>query len=67
MDCNKHLYKECLKTRDHINHHKNNIIEIKPSKKLKIIENIIKIYDEKKENLEKEKLKKNLEMKNKIK
>ena len=29
IDCNKHLCKECLKTRDHINHRKNSIIETK--------------------------------------
>ena len=27
FDCNIHLCKECLKTRNHINHRKNNIIE----------------------------------------
>ena len=38
LDCNKHLCKECLKTRDHINHRKNSIIEIQPNKnELKII------------------------------
>ena len=59
LDCNRHLCKECLKTRDHVNHQKSGIIEIKPSKKeLKIIDDIIKFYDEKIENLEKEKLKK---------
>ena len=30
FDCKKHLCKDCLKTRDHIYHNKNNIIEIQP-------------------------------------
>ena len=32
-DCNKHLCKECLITRDHIDHSKYNIIEYQPNKK----------------------------------
>ena len=32
FDCNHHLCEECLKSRSHINHMKNNIIEIKPIK-----------------------------------
>ena len=30
LDCNRHLCEECLKSRTHINHNKNNLIEIKP-------------------------------------
>ena len=30
FDCKCHLCEECLKKRNHINHRKNNIIEIKP-------------------------------------
>lgn len=30
FDCNKHLCKECLITREHFYHNKNSIIEIKP-------------------------------------
>ena len=33
LDCNRHLCKECLKTRDHIYHQKNSLIEIQPNKK----------------------------------
>ena len=43
FDCNRHLCKECLKTRTHLNHIKNNIIEIEPIKEeLNIIKEIIK-------------------------
>jgi len=48
FDCNKHLCKECLKTRDHIYHNKNNIIEIQPiNTEINAIKQIIKYYDEK--------------------
>ena len=68
LDCNKHLCKECLKTRNHIGHHKKIIIEMKPSQKeLNIIDNIIKFYEEKISNLEKEKFIKIKELKNKLK
>ena len=44
-DCKCHLCNECLKTRIHINHKKNNIIEIKPiDKELKIVEKVISDY-----------------------
>ena len=57
IDCNKHLCKECIKTRNHTNHNKRIIIEIQPNKKeLNIIGNIIKFYEDKKNNLEKDKL-----------
>jgi hypothetical protein len=67
IDCNIHLCKECLKLRNHINHIKNNIIEIQPNKKeLKLIEDIIKYFEGKIENLEKEKLKSAKKLNNKI-
>ena len=48
IDCNKHLCKECIKTRNHTNHNKRIIIEIQPNKKeLNIIGNIIKFYEDK--------------------
>ena len=48
FDCNKHLCRECLKTRDHIYHNKNNIIEIQPiNTEINAIKQIIKYYDEK--------------------
>ena len=59
FDCNLHLCKECLKTRKHINHNKNNIIEIQPTKEeLDIIKEVIEDYnirinDLKKENFNK--------------
>jgi hypothetical protein len=72
FDCNRNLCKQCLKSRIHINHNKNNIIEIQPiEEELNLIEEIIKYYKNKVENLmvEKmnmiEKLKKSLEEKKK--
>ena len=68
LDCNKHLCKECLKTRNHIDHNKKIIIEILPSEReLNIIDNIIKYYEDKIGNLEKDKFNKIKEMKNKLK
>ena len=68
LNCKKHLCKECIKTRDHINHNKKIILEIQPSKKdLNIIGNIIKFYEDKISNLEKDKFNKIKEMKNKLK
>ena len=58
FDCNKHLCKECLKTRNHISHNKTNIVEIQPNQKeLNIFENIIKNFEEKIDELERKKLK----------
>ena len=52
FDCNRHLCKECLKDREHFFHHKNNIIEIEPSKEeLKLIELVIQNYKKEIENL----------------
>ena len=68
LDCNKHLCKECLKTRNHINHNKKIIIEIQPSnKELNIMENVIKSYEDKISNLEKDKYNKINKLKNKLK
>ena len=48
INCNKHLCKECLKTRNHISHNKKIIIELQPTEKeLNIIKNIIKSYEDK--------------------
>ena len=56
FDCKKHLCKDCLKTRDHIYHNKNNILEIQPIKtELKIIKKIVKYYDDKLEKLKNKK------------
>ena len=65
FDCNCHLCEECLKTREHICHNKNNIIEIKPIKEeLNIIEEVIKDYNNKIENLKNEKINRLKELEN---
>ena len=65
FDCNCHLCKECLKTRNHLNHSKNNIIEIEPMKEeLIIIDELIKDYETKIDDITREKLIKIKEMKN---
>ena len=67
FDCNRHLCKYCLKTRTHINHFKNNIIEIQPIKEeLNIIDGIIKDYNIKIENLKTEKIKMQKELNNRL-
>ena len=56
FDCNCHLCNECLKTRIHINHRKSNIIEIKPmEEEISIIEEVIKDYKLRLENIKIEK------------
>ena len=68
IDCNKHLCKECLKTRNHISHNKTNIVEIQPNQKeLNIFENIIKNFEEKIDELERKKLKITKGINNKLK
>ena len=65
FDCNCHLCEECLKTREHICHNKNNIIEIKPIKEeLNVIEEVIKHYKNKIENLKNEKINKKKDLEN---
>ena len=57
FNCNKHLCKECLKTREHIYHNKNNVIEIQPiNSELKAIKDIIHYYDDKLENMKSKKI-----------
>ena len=59
FNCNCHLCQECLKTRIHLNHIKNNLIEIQPmNEELIIIKEVILDYEIKIENLSKEKKKK---------
>ena len=68
LNCKKHLCNECLKSRNHISHHKNIIMEIQPNKReLNIIENIIKHYEVKIDILEKEKLIRTKELNSKLK
>ena len=65
FDCNRNLCNDCLKKRIHINHKKSNIIEIKPIKEeLNIIEEVIKEYKIKLENLKNEKINKTEELNN---
>ena len=67
FDCNCHLCEECLKTGEHIGHNKNNIIEIKPIKEeLNIIEEVIKDYEIKIENLKNEKINRIKELENSL-
>ena len=67
-ECNIHLCNECLKLREHINHNKINIIEIKPNNnEINIIKDIIKYYNNKIEYLENDKLNKTKYLNNKIK
>ena len=55
FDCNCHLCKECLKTRIHINHRKNNILEIQPTlEELNAIKEVIEDYKIRIENIHKE-------------
>ena len=64
FDCNCHLCKDCLKTRNHLFHMKNNIIEIEPMKEeINIINEILIYYEDKIDNLMREKLKKVNELK----
>ena len=56
FDCNKHLCPKCLQDRTHINHYKNNIIEIKPiQQECDIVKKIIDDYEEKIKKLQIEK------------
>ena len=68
LDCNINLCKDCLKLRNHVNHFKNNIIEIETTKKeMNIYENIIKNYEDKIQKLENEKIIKTKDLNNKFK
>ena len=50
LDCNKHLCKICLESREHISHHKIDIKEVLPTKEeIELIDNIIKDIQDKKE------------------
>ena len=56
FDCNNHLCNECLKTRNHINHRKSNIVEINPiEEEIEIIKEVIKYYKRELENKKLEK------------
>ena len=50
LDCNKHLCKICLESREHISHHKIDIKEVLPTKEeIELIDNIIKDIQDKEE------------------
>ena len=52
LDCNKHLCKECLKSRIHKEHKKINLEEEQPSEEeLNIIKKKIEYYDNKMKNI----------------
>ena len=53
LDCKCHLCEECLKTREHINHRKSNMIEIQPrEEEIKLIKEVLNDYRNEKKNLE---------------
>ena len=56
FDCNCHICNECLKSRIHFNHNKNNIVEIQPTQReLHIIKEVIEDYKIRITDLNKEK------------
>ena len=58
LDCRCHLCVECLKKREHINHRKSNMIEIKPvEKELELIKEVIKYCKNERKGLEDKKKK----------
>ena len=65
LDCNIHLCKDCLRSRIHFNHSKNDIIEIQPfEEELRIVDQVIKYYKKKLNDLKEEKINKTEELKN---
>ena len=68
FDCNCHLCEECLKSREHADHNKNYIIEIKPrEEELNIINEVIEYYQIKIDKKNNEKINKIKELKNSLK
>ena len=52
FECNYHLCEECLKTRNHIHHYKNNILEVQPTKsEINIYSKVIEYYNNEIEKL----------------
>ena len=67
LNCNQHLCNECLVTRKHINHNKNNVVEIQPTdEELHKMNNIIKDYQNKIEYLNQLKINRPKELKDLI-
>ena len=57
FDCDKHLCSQCQKNEIHIEHSKNNIIEIEPNKdELKMAKAIIKYYEDEIEKMNRKKI-----------
>ena len=53
LDCKCHLCEECLKSKEHINHRKSNMIEIQPiEEEVRLIKVVIDDLRKEKENLE---------------
>ena len=67
FDCNTHICKECLRSRKHMMHRKNDLLleEDVTDKIENVLINIIKIYEEKIKELKKENKKKKKELNNK--
>ena len=56
LECRCHLCEECLKTKEHINHRKSNMLEIQPiEEELNIIKEVINDYKKEKKDLENKK------------
>ena len=67
FDCNNHVCEECLKTRDHIHHNKNYIIEIQPTNgECLIYSKIIEYYNNEINKLQDENKTKLMELKNNL-
>jgi len=63
LDCKCHLCNECLKSKEHINHRKSNVIEIQPiEEEIKLIKQVLDDLRKKKKNLEDKKKEKNEEI-----
>jgi len=68
LECRCHLCDECLKTKEHINQRKSNMVEIQPiEEELKIIKETINEYREEKKDLENKKKEKLEEIDNSLK
>ena len=53
LDCKCHLCDECLKSKEHINHRKSNMVEIQPiEEEIKLINEVLNDLRKKKKNLE---------------
>jgi len=68
LDCKCHLCNECLKSKEHINHRKSNMVEIQPiEEEIKLIKVVVDDLRKEKENLENKKKEKTEEIDNSLK